>query len=307
MLKPKALRPGDRLAIVAPASGFDRSEFEHGLAELRALGFDPVYDERVFDRLGYVAGEASERAEAFRMAWLDPDIAGLVGARGGYGSVQLLPRLLPSELQQSPKVFLGYSDLTSVLVHLTTGCGVVGFHGPTVVGGLSKGEGAYDRESLKRVTMIAEPLGELSPDSLETVNTGEATGTLLGGTLTQLVASLGTPYAFAPQKPFLLFIDEIGERPYRLDRMLTQLRLSGLLSAASGIIWGELPRCDEPAGEPTARATAADLLADFRGPVVFGFPSGHTRGSAITLPLGVRARLSAEGKPRLVLEEAAVS
>ena len=184
---------------------------------------------------------------------------------------------------------------------------MVGFHGPTVVGRLSKGEGAYDRESLKRMTMVAEPFGELSPDSLKILNPGEATGTLLGGTLTQLVASLGTPYAFAPQKPFLLFIDEIGERPYRLDRMLTQLRLSGLLSAASGVIWGELPSCDEPAGEPTARATVADLLSDFRGPVVFGFPSGHTQGSAITLPFGVRARLSTESRPRLVVEEAAVS
>ncbi|SUZ54115.1 uncharacterized protein METZ01_LOCUS6969 [marine metagenome] len=307
MLKPKALSPGDRLAIVAPASGFDRSEFELGLAELRVLGFDPVYDESIFDRRVYVAGEASERAEAFRKAWLDPDIAGLVGARGGYGSVQLLPWLTPNELQRRPKVFLGYSDLTSLLVHLTTGCGVVGFHGPTVVGRLSRGEGAYDRESLKRVTMVAEPFGELSPDSLEILNPGEAVGTLLGGTLTQLVASLGTPYAFAPQKPFLLFIDEIGERPYRLDRMLTQLRLSGLLSAASGVIWGELPSCDEPAGEPTARATVADLLSDFKGPVVFGFPSGHTRGSAITLPFGVRARLSTESRPRLVIEEAAVS
>ena len=307
MLKPKALSPGDRLAIVAPASGFDRSEFELGLTELRALGFDPVYDESIFDRRVYVAGEAAERAEAFRKAWLDPDIAGLVGVRGGYGSVHLLPWLTPTELQRRPKVFLGYSDLTSLLVHLTTGCGVVGFHGPTVVGRLSKGEGAYDRESLKRVTMVAEPFGELSPDSLEILNPGEATGTLLGGTLTQLVASLGTPYAFAPQKPFLLFIDEIGERPYRLDRMLTQLRLSGLLSAASGVIWGELPSCDEPAGKPTARATVADLLSDFRGPVVFGFPSGHTRGSAITLPFGVRTRLSTESRPRLVVEEAAVS
>ncbi|MED5377738.1 MAG: LD-carboxypeptidase [Acidobacteriota bacterium] len=307
MLKPKALSPGDRLAIVAPASGFDRSEFELGLTELRALGFDPVYDESIFDRRVYVAGEAAERAEAFRKAWLDPDIAGLVGVRGGYGSVHLLPWLTPTELQRRPKVFLGYSDLTSLLVHLTTGCGVVGFHGPTVVGRLSKGEGAYDRESLKRMTMVAEPFGELSPDSLEILNPGEATGTLLGGTLTQLVASLGTPYAFAPQKPFLLFIDEIGERPYRLDRMLTQLRLSGLLSAASGVIWGELPSCDEPAGAPTARATVADLLSDFRGPVVFGFPSGHTQRSAITLPFGVRARLSTESRPRLVVEEAAVS
>ena len=307
VLKPRALRAGDRLAIVAPASGFDRSEFDRGVAELRALGFEPVYDGSVFDRAGYVAGSAERRAEAFRAAWRDPDVAGLVGARGGYGSVHLLPWLPADELRRTPKLFLGYSDLTTVLSHLTIGCGVVSFHGPMVVGRLARGEVAYDVTSLRRLTMRAEPAGEMAPAGLETVKAGEATGALLGGTLTQLVASLGTPYAFAPEPPFVLFLDEVNERPYRLDRMLTQLRLSGVLAAAAGVIWGELPGCDEPAGRPTARATAADLLADFPGPVVFGFPSGHTGGAALTLPLGVRVRLVADSRPRLVVEEAAVS
>jgi muramoyltetrapeptide carboxypeptidase len=128
----------------------------------------------------------------------------------------------------------------------------------------------------------------------------------LGGTLTQLVASLGTPFAFAPPQGYVLFLDEVGERPYRLDRMVTQLAQAGLLARASAVVIGELPRCDEPSGDPTARAAVADLFAHFPGPVLIGFPSGHTVGAAMTLPFGVTARVVAGLRPRLVIEESAV-
>jgi muramoyltetrapeptide carboxypeptidase len=136
---------------------------------------------------------------------------------------------------------------------------------------------------------------------------GEASGLLIGGTLTQLVASLGTPYAFDPPKGCVLFIDEIAERPYRLDRMLTQLRLSGILGRASAIVFGELPRCDEPGGSPTARDAILDVLAGFPGPVLFGLPSGHTSGATLTLPFGVRARVTAGSMPGIWIDDAAVS
>ena len=129
---------------------------------------------------------------------------------------------------------------------------------------------------------------------------------LIGGTLTQLVASLGTPYAFDPPPGHVLFLDEVGERPFRIDRMLTQLRLSGILARASALVFGELPRCDEPGGNPAIRSIVADLVADFPGPVLFGLPSGHTTGPTLTLPFGVRARVVAGLRPILVIEEAAV-
>jgi muramoyltetrapeptide carboxypeptidase len=129
---------------------------------------------------------------------------------------------------------------------------------------------------------------------------------LLGGTLTQLLASLATPFAFAPQPVRMLFLDEVGERPYRLDRMVTQLRQTGLLARAAAVVIGELPQCDEPSGDPSARAVMADLFASFPGPVVIGFPSGHTTGPAMTLPFGVACRVIAGSRPRLVIEEAAV-
>src|SRR5438552_3672501 len=132
MLKPRALHSGDRLAVVAPASGFDRKEFGQGVEEIKRLGFEPVYEESVFDRLIYVAGAAERRAAALRYAWRDPSIAGVLCARGGYGSGQLLPLLDVEEVRRARKPFVGYSDLTAVLNFLTMSCGMVAFHGPTV-------------------------------------------------------------------------------------------------------------------------------------------------------------------------------
>jgi muramoyltetrapeptide carboxypeptidase len=306
MLKPRALAPGDRLAVVVPASPFDRDVFARGIDEIRRLGFVPVYDDAVFARAGYLAGPPELRAEAIRRAWRDPDIGGVIAARGGYGSVQLLPLLDRDEARLARKPFIGCSDLTSVLGFLTTCCGMVAFHGPMVAGQLGQGEAGYDRASLMAALCRPEPMGELEPAGLQAVRHGEAAGPLLGGTVTQLLGSLGTPFAFDPPHGFVLFFEEVGERPYRLDRMTTQLRQSGLLARAAAVVIGELPGCDEPSGEPKAHAVVAELFNDFPGPVVIGFPSGHTTCPAITLPFGVRCRVIADARPRLVIEEAAV-
>jgi muramoyltetrapeptide carboxypeptidase len=306
MIKPRALVPGARLAIVSPASPFRREEFDAGIAEIRRLGFEPVFDESVFARRGYVSGDRELRAAAIRKAWQDPDIAGLIGVRGGYGSVQLLPLLDAAGARGARKPFVGYSDLTSLLSFLTLGCGLVAFHGPMLAGRLGRGETAYDRRTFVDALCRREPLGELAPPALEAIRDGEAAGPLFGGTMTQILGSLGTPFAFDPPPGYVLFFEEVGERPYRLDRMVEQLRQSGLLARASAIVVGELPRCDEPGGEVTARGAMADVLADFPGPIVFGFPSGHTTGAAMTLPLGVRCRVVAGARPCVVVEESAV-
>jgi muramoyltetrapeptide carboxypeptidase len=306
MLKPRALKPGDRLAVVAPASPFTREDFDRGVGELRRLGFEPVYDESVFARRSYVAGSPEVRAAAIHSAWRDPSIAGIIGARGGYGSAQVLPLLDAGEARRARKAFIGYSDLTSVLTFLTLGCDLVTFHGPMLAGRLGEGEARYERASFLNALCRPEPMGELRPPALETIRPGEAGGRLMGGTLTQLLGSLGTPFQFAPPDKYVLFLDEVGERPYRLDRMVTQLRQTGLLGKASAVVVGELPGCDEQSGGPTAREVMADVLCDFAGPVLIGFPSGHTAGPAMTLPFGVSCRVIAQGSPSLVIEEAAV-
>ena len=306
MLKPRALIPGDRVAIVAPASAFKREEFDRGVEEIRRLGFVPVFDESVFERRRYLAGSAELRASALRAAWRDPSIAAIIGVRGGYGSAQVLPLLDKDEVLRGCKPFVGYSDLTAVLTWLTVQCEMVGFHGPMLAGRLGRGPDGYDAESFTKALTRREPLGELAPPGLATIRPGEAAGLLYGGTMTQLLASLGTPFSFSPPAGCVLWLDEVGERPYRLDRMVTQLRQAGILAKATAVVVGELPGCDEPSGDPTARAVMADLFADFPGPVVIGFPSGHTVGPAMTLPLGVLVRVIADGRPRLVFEEAAV-
>jgi muramoyltetrapeptide carboxypeptidase len=307
MLKPKRLRSGDKIAIVAPASSFLREEFDKGVAEIERLGFEPVFEDSVFAQHGgYLSGEGQVRAQAFLEAWRDPSVRALIAVRGGYGSVHLLPFLDKEDLRQTPKAFVGYSDLTSVLTYLTGRCGIVSFHGPMLDRRLGNGIDAYDRDSFMRALTSPEPLGELGVPQLETFCKGEAAGPLMGGTLVQLIASLGTPYAFNPPNGYVLFLEDVGERPFRIDRMITQLRLAGVLDRASAIILGEFVDCDEPRGEPSASGVLADLLKDFNGPVVHGFPSGHTRGALITLPFGVRTRVAANGSPRVIIEEAGV-
>jgi muramoyltetrapeptide carboxypeptidase len=306
LCKPPALGPGARLAVVAPASAFDVSAFHAGLAELTALGFEGVYDESVFARDRYLAGAPAVRAAALARAWQDPSIGGIIAVRGGYGSVHLLPLLDPDWPRRHPKVLIGYSDITSLHVWLGQ-LGQVTFQGPMIEGRLARGVARYDRDALVRAVTSATPLGELGAPQLETLVPGEAAGPLFGGTLTQLAASLGTPFAFDPPHGCVLFLEDVAERPYKLDRLVTQLRLAGILARAAAIVLGTFPDCDEPGGDPTARATLASLLGGFPGPVVFGLPVGHVDGPALTLPLGVSARVIGGATPRVIIEEAAVA
>ena len=308
MLKPRALKPGSRIAVVAPASSFKRDVFNAGVEEITRLGFVPVYDDSVFATgvPPYVAGTPEIRAKALRAALADPSIDGIISVRGGYGSVQVLPLLDVEEARRARKPFIGYSDLTAILSFLTIQCGLVAFHGPMVADRLSDREAGYDRASFLNAVSRAEPVGELEPAGLDVIKGGEARGVLLGGTVTQLLATMGTKWAFDPPSGYVLFFEEVGERPYRLDRMVTQLRQTGILARASAIVIGELNGCDEPGGTPTGRSVMAQVLADFPGPILAGFPSGHTKAQVYTLPLGVTCRVVATGQPRLVIEEAAV-
>jgi len=306
--KTRAAGPGSRVRLVAPASPFAREEFETGLRELERLGFVPVYDERVFERQGYVAGSVASRAAQLREAWADPSVDAIIGVRGGYGSVQLLPSLSSSSAVPAdrPASFVGYSDLTTL--HSWLGCqvGVTSLHGPMLERRLSAGDTAYDVASLLG-SLTMTPLGELAPDGLESLRPGEAAGPLFGGTLSQLLGSLGTPYAFAPPQGYVLFLDEVGERPYRLDRMLVQATQAGLLARASAVIVGQLPRCDEPGGSVQGRTVVAEALAAFPGPVLLGFPSGHTTTPLVTLPFGVQTRVISGPIPRVIVEESPVA
>ncbi len=309
LLKFRPVRPGSRVALVAPASSFDRAGFDAGVAELRRLGLDPVWDDTVFEKQTLTAGRPRVRAEAFQRAFDEMEADAVVAVRGGYGSVELLALLDPGRLRRSRTAFVGYSDVTSIHAFLGSNVELASVHGAMVDGRIAEGPSAYDPVSFLR-SLSDEPLGELSPDGLEVILPGEVTGPLFGGTLTQILASFGTPYEFRPSPRHVLFMDEVKERPYRLHRMLTQLRLSGRLAGAAAVVFGQLPGCDEPGGRITARDVIVEVLQGFPGPVLLGFPSGHTTSPLISLPLGVAVRVVApagSGSARLAFDEAAAS
>ena len=306
MIKPRALRPGDRIAVVSPASPFEREALDLGAAELRRLGYQPVYEDSIFERAMFTSGSAEARASAFMKAWNDPDVAALIAVRGGYGSVQLLPVFGAWAPQRAPKLFIGYSDNTSLLSWLTCQCGVTALHGPMLERRLALRDEGYDRQSFVKLIQGDGQGLELTPDGLVGIRSGEAAGPLFGGTVTQLVGSLGTCFAFNPPDGCVLFLEDVNERPYRIDRMLTQLRQSGILARARALVFGEMRGCEGREG-----ATVLDVIgassADFDGPVVAGFPSGHTTGPSWTLPLGVQVRVRTSPRPSLVIEESPVA
>ncbi len=305
MIRPRRLVAGDRIRLVAPGSGFRPEDLERGAAELSRLGFEAVFDPAVLARGRFEAGPPELRAADLHDAWRDPSVAAILAIRGGYGSQQLLPRLDPAVMRESAKLLVGYSDFTAILCWVCAN-GVVSLHGPMVEGRLAIGPSAYDENTFLRAATVAEPMGELTPPGLESLAGGEATGMLVGGTLTQIVSLLGTPWAFPVPDGALLFLEDVNERPYRVHRMLTQLQQSGALARAGALVFGEFPKCDEPDRGPLIRDVLRDFVRGFPGPVLFGFPSGHTTGATWTLPIGVRARVTAD-RPALIIEEAAVS
>jgi muramoyltetrapeptide carboxypeptidase len=305
VIKPRALKPGDRIALVSPASPFSREEFDKGVAEVKRLGFEPVHDEAVFARSGYMSGPPQLRAASWLRAWADPDVAAVMAVRGGYGSVHLLPFLDAYRGKLDPKLFIGYSDNTSILSWLTCQCGMTALHSPMIEGRLSKGAEGYDERSFVELVSGRGKGLELRPEGLVALRSGEASGPLYGGTLTQLAASMGTPYAFDPPRGCVLFLEDVNERPYRLDRLLTQLRLAGIIERAVALVFGEMRGCDEPGGHYPVPDVLTQLTESFGGPVLAGFPSGHTTGPSWSLPLGSLVRVTT-GPAAVIVEESPV-
>lgn len=306
-VKIRPVRPGATVALVAPASPLPRDEFDRGVAELHRLGFRTIWDDRVFESDGFVAGTPAVRAASLREALRNPAVDAIMAVRGGYGSVQILPLVDSAEWRARRTAFIGYSDVTSLHTVINQAAGLVSIHGPMLDGRLATGPDAYDPASFL-TALLDHQVGDVCGPDLAVLHDGaEVSGPMLGGTMTQLLASLGTPYAFDPPQGHVLFLDEVGERPYRLDRMLTQLKFAGILARAAAIVCNEMPKCDEPGGAPTARETVRRACEGFPGPVLFGVPSGHAIGASVTLPFGVMTRVISGARPRLIIEEAAAS
>lgn len=301
MLKPKALVDGALVGVAAPASPVRREFVDRGVAELERLGLRTRLAPHLFARGRYTAGTPGERAADLASLWDDPDVSAIFCARGGYGSMDVLSHLPLSSLSRSPKILLGASDVTALLAYLGA-ADIVSFHGPMVAQDIARG--GYDANQLMALLRGEIAEGRLDAPGFEPLHSGAGEGVLLGGCLSMVVSLVGTPYLPAFDDA-VLFLEDTLVKPYQIDRMLSQLLLSGRLDAVRGIVFGQMTRCEQhPEQGYTLQEMLRDWTAHLRVPVWFGLPSGHTTTAALTLPLGVRARLDDSG---LTLLESAVA
>jgi muramoyltetrapeptide carboxypeptidase len=292
IIRPAALRRGDKIALVAPASSFNHERFLVGCDRLRQMGYEPVYTQNIFERDIYFAGTAERRAHEFQDFWRRDDIAALICVRGGYGSNYLLEKLDYGLIAEHPKILLGCSDITSLLTAMHDRTGLIGFHGPMVAKDIADGtfDGASWESALQGAANWTVPAS-----GVEVLRTGKAAGRLYGGCLSMMVASLETPFEIQTEDS-ILFIEDIAEKPFRIDRMLMQLRLAGKLDKVRGFVFGEMLDCRPPDGETyTLQQVIMRVLAPYNVPIVYGLKSGHVTSGNITLPIGVKAELEAEG------------
>jgi muramoyltetrapeptide carboxypeptidase len=295
ILKPPPLRRGDTIGIVAPASNIQRDALETGIARLRQLGYNVVVADSVYDQDLYFAGSPGARAQDLMRMFERDDIRAILCARGGYGSNYLLPLLDLDLIQRHPKALIGYSDITSLLTWINDETGLVTFHGPMAAKDFTHEDGVH-LESWIATLQGNNRFVFSSADfpGLRTLVPGISEGTLYGGCLSILTASLGTPYEIETGGT-ILFLEDIATKPYQVDRMLMQMKYAGALEGVRGIIFGEMLDCIQPGGQNyTLDIVIHRVLDDLGIPVAFGLPSGHVRQNNVLLPLGVQASLQAD-------------
>ena len=305
--KPLALVPGSTIAVVAPASSAKEERIQRGCETLERLDFRVRNYAKGLEPHGYFSAPLAERRKALQDALTRPDVRAVFCSRGGYGSTEILDGLKTERFKQ-PRIFCGFSDLTSVHIFLWQKLGWVTFYGPLVAGGFDAGPnatGGYDPDTFMWA-MTATNSGWTVPLEGETFTRGKAEGTLLGGCLTLIETAMGTPWELDTRGSILLLEDR-GVKPYQLDRMLTHLKQAGKFEGVRGILLGEFPECETPEGSGVSvEHVCRRILGPLRIPIVYGAPVGHTLRPVMTIPLGVRARLQATGEGRLEILEPAV-
>ncbi|MGI5840007.1 MAG: S66 peptidase family protein [bacterium] len=310
MRKVKRLRPGETVGIVSPSSRPEPEKLNRGAAYLESRGYRVVLGEHVLDSRAYLAGRDEDRAADLNELFGRKDIAAILCAQGGYGSLRTLRYLDWNVIRANPKIFLGYSDITGFHCAFRQEAGFVTFHGPMVAHEMGGEFTSYTDDHLWRAVAGAEPVGviENPPDGppVQVITEGTVTGELVGGNLSLIAALMGTPYELETRGK-ILFLEDVGEAPYRYDRYLMHLWQAGKLQSAAGIVIGESVDCvpTDPAS-PTLTLTEVfdDLIKPLNIPAIYGLCCGHGRHKA-TLPLGVQATLAA-GEKKLIIEESGV-
>jgi muramoyltetrapeptide carboxypeptidase len=291
LIPPPRVKPGAVFGVAAPASPFDRGLLERGIEVLRALGFEVVFSDRLFAARGHLAGTDAERAADFNSLFDDPDIHAVICARGGYGSLRILPLIDYRRIAAHPKAIVGFSDISALLWGIYSRCGLAAFHGP-VLTTLAASTAATQQALLEALGAEGELIFNCT-DAV-TLRTGCAAGPVCGGNLTTLSHLLGTPYA-PDFRRHILFLEDCGEAPYRIDRMLTQMKLAGCFENLMGLLLGSFEDCG-PA--QAVHAVVEDVLGDAGFPILAGLNAGHREPNR-TLPFGIPARLDAERRTLL--------
>ncbi len=319
ILRPKALHPGARVGLVSPASGvYEREELAMAREIAESFGLRVEMGSHAGDRYGFLAGQDQDRADDFSRMFQRPDIDAVWAVRGGYGCSRLLPLLDYAAIRANPKPLIGYSDITALHLAIHRLSGLVTFHGPIARQLFSD----YTLQAFKKALFQAEPIGTTAvpppfvpregqtewENRVVTLCGGQAEGLTTGGNLSLVTATLGTPFE-VDTRGRILFLEEVGEEPYRVDRMLTQLWLSGKLSEAAGVVFGKFSNCGPREYKPGYSNTLSleevlrIRMEPLRIPCLYGLLFGHVRDNA-TIPLGIRARLDADARTFTLLEPA---
>jgi muramoyltetrapeptide carboxypeptidase len=304
-IKPAALRPGDTIGIVAPASNIKQDLLDEGCRELETLGFKTHYRPEITTSYRYFSGTRDRRLAEFLEMVKSRDIDAIFCARGGYGSGQLIPNIDPDLIRSNAKIICGSSDIT-MLLNWIERAGVVSFHGPMVATAIRQGSAGYDRQLL--VNLLQGKLAVRFPtDGTKPLRAGRAEGRLIGGCLSVVVAAIGTKNEI-DTRDSILILEDVDEKPYRIDRMITQLKQAGKFDGVRGVVFGEMLNCLQHESQGyTLEEVLMDLLSDFAFPILYGFPTGHTSRPNVIVPFGVRARLDlASSAPLFELLEPAV-
>ncbi len=313
LIKPPRLRPGDMVGLIAPGGVVDDALIEKCVKNLESFGMRVKVSANIRAARGGYGGTVAQRADDLHAMFLDRDVKAIWTARGGSGCIHLLPKINYSLIRNHPKILIGYSDITALLLAIYRHGGLITFHGPVASSTFSD----YSAAHLKAVLMEPQPRFEINMSkqnaekallepqfARRTMREGMATGRLLGGNLSVLSALIGTPYE-AELKSSLLFLEEIGEAPYRIDRMLTQLSQSGALKNIAGAMLGVFQKAVATDGEASLMLSEVldDHFAQLKTPSVYGFSFGHI-AQQFTIPIGVRARLITANATLTLLESA---
>ena len=285
-IRPHRLKPGDTIGIVAPAGPFEKKAFIKGLSILESFGFQTLVSDAIFEKTGYLAGNDAHRAQLFNRLFKDPAVNAIICARGGFGSLRILPLVDFDAIRNNPKIFIGFSDITSLLAAITSRCGLVTFHGPmvTTLATASK----FTCNTLTTAIASDAPLEITSAEGI-VIQSGRAKGPVIGGNLNTLCHLLGTPFQ-TEFKNHILLLEDRGEAPYRIDRMVSQMKLAGCFEGITGLVLGSFEDCGALDG---IYQIFQEHFQDMPIPILAGFDVGHGRQN-MTIPFGINAFLDTD-------------